>query len=178
MASLAAFFRPSPELVLALSLLEGGIRAPAYRLWASAEFGYTPRECAAWVVSGEAEGTRWVAWPNGRRFLAARWTGPIPAGAVAIVHTHPAVVDPKPSEQDIETAGHLGIPVYTVSRSGIWKALPDGSVVPVDDARWWNSCRSGACDETRNPEFRSAQSAQSSLRSAESRNLGSDSAYP
>lgn len=174
LASVAALFRPSPELVLALSILEGTLRAPAYRLWEAADFGYTPRERAAWVVP-DAEGVRWVSWPNGRQFLTARWTGPAPRGAVAIVHTHPAMVDPRPSEHDIETARRLGVPVYTVSRSGIWKALPDRSIVPVEDSSWWSACRTGACAETRNPEFRSAQSAPGP---PELRNLEPDSAYP
>jgi hypothetical protein len=174
-ASIAAFFRPSPELVLALALLEGALRAPAYRLWAAADFGSTPRECAAWVVPDGSEGVRWVNWPNGRRFLTAKWKGPVPAGAVAIVHTHPAMVDPKPSEQDIETARRIGLPVYTVSRSGIWKAVPDGSIVPVESSRWWDACRAGGCEESRHPEFRSARGATNP---AESRNLGAESAYP
>lgn len=172
MPFLAALFRPSPEIVLALALLEGSLRVPAYRLWAAADFGYTPRERAAWIVPGEPSGLRWVNWPNGRSFLSAQWKGPVPAGAVAIVHTHPAAVDPKPSERDRETAGRLGVPVYTVSRSGIWKAAPDGSIVPVEDARWWNSCESGSCDETRPPEFRSASNPSFP------RNLEPDSAYP
>ena len=172
---LAAFFRPSPEFVLALALLEGTFRAPAYKLWAAADFGYTHVECAAWVVPDESEGVRWVNWPKGRHFMAARWNGPVPAGVVAIVHTHPSVVNPKPSEQDVETARRLGVPVYTVSRSGIWKAVPDGSIVSVDAARWWSACGSGACDGTRNPEFRSAQNAPGP---AKLRNLGSESAYP
>ncbi len=176
MATLAALFRPSPEIVLALVLLEGSLRAPAYRLWASADFGYTPRERAAWVVPDGAARTRWVSWPNERRFMNARWKGPVPAGAVAIVHTHPGVVDPKPSGQDIETAQRLGVSVYTVSRTGIWKALPDGSIVSVDDARWWKACRAGGCEETRDPEFRSA--AGNSTKPSELRNLDSDSAYP
>jgi proteasome lid subunit RPN8/RPN11 len=175
MASLAALLHPSPELVLALALLEGTLRAPAYRLWAAADFGFTPRECAAWVVPDESEGVRWVNWPNERRFLAAKWKGPIPPRAVAIVHTHPAMVDPKPSEVDVETARHLGVPVYTVSRSGIWRAAPDGSIVSVDDSRWWSACRKSGCEETRHPEFRSARITPNP---AELRNLDAESAYP
>jgi proteasome lid subunit RPN8/RPN11 len=173
-AAIAALFRPSPSLVLAIALLEGTLRAPAYRLWAAADFGNTPHERAAWIVP-EPEGMRWMNWPNGRRFLTAQWKGPAPAGAVAIVHTHPVMVDPKPSEQDIATARQLGVPVYTVSRSGIWKAEPDGSIVPVDDARWWSACRSGACEEKRNPESRTARN---STLLQELRNLEPDSAYP
>ncbi len=139
-------------------LLETTLRMPAYRLWAKAGFGGPPLELAAWVLSVDASHVRWQAWPDGRQHLQAHWRGPVPAEAVAIVHTHPAVVDPKPSPQDIVTARRLGIPVYTVSRTGIWKAGPDGLVVAVEDAHWWAGCRSGACDEPeRDPEFRSAR---------------------
>lgn len=175
MASLAAFFHPPAELVLVLTLLEGTLRAPAYRLWAAADFGSTPRECAAWIVRDDSEGLRWVSWPNGRQFLSAKWKGAFPPGAVAIVHTHPATVDPRPSGQDVETARQVGVPIYTVSRSGIWKAVPDGSIVSVDDSRWWSACGASGCAETRHPEFRSAQRARNP---AESRNLESESAYP
>lgn len=115
---------------------------------------------------------RWQAWPDERRHLQARWTGPVPADAVAIVHTHPAAVDPKPSLEDIETARGVGMPVYTVSRAGIWKAEPDGLVVAVDDERWWSGCRSEGCGAPeRDPEFRSAPDA------SDSRNPGAESAY-
>ena len=153
-------------------LLESTLRPPAYRLWEEAGFGGEARERAAWVLAVDAGHVRWQAWPDGRRYLRARWTGPIPADAVAIVHTHPAVVDPRPSPQDIETARRIGMPVYTVSRAGIWKAEPDGLVVAVDDARWWTGCRSGACGAPeRDPEFRSARGA------SDSRNLAAESAY-
>jgi hypothetical protein len=160
--------RPRP----ALRLFESTLRAPAYRLWEAAGFGHEVGERAAWVLKDDAGRVRWLTWPDGRRYLRARWEGPVPADAVAIAHTHPAVVDPKPSEQDIETARQLRLPVYTVSRSGIWKAAPDGSVVAVDDARWWTGCRSGACGETRDPDFRSAREG------FDSRNLEPGSAYP
>jgi hypothetical protein len=158
--------RPAPRL------LESSLRAPAYRLWEASGFGNERSERAAWVVEDGAAGVRWLAWPNGRRYLRARWEGPVPENVVAIVHTHPAVVDPKPSEQDVETARQLGVPVYAVSRTGIWKAAPDGSVVPVDDGRWWSACRSGACDAVRDPDFRSARGPSGP------RNLGPESAYP
>ena len=153
-------------------LLESTLRAPAYRLWEAAGFGQEPSERAAWVLKDDAGRVRWVAWPDGRGYLRAHWRGPVPADAVAIVHTHPTAIDPKPSGQDVETARQLRVPVYTVSRSGIWKAAPDGSVVAVDDARWWTSCRSGACVATRDPDFRSARGG------FDPRNLGPETAYP
>ena len=153
-------------------LLESSLRGPAYRLWEAAGFGSAVNERAAWVLEGDAVGVRWLAWPDGHRYLRAYWKGPVPMNAVAIVHTHPSAVDPKPSEQDIETARRLGLPVYTVSRRGIWKAVPDGPVARVDDADWWRGCRSGACGGARDPDFRSA------LGPSGSRNLGPESAYP
>jgi hypothetical protein len=82
------------------------------------------------------------------------------------------VADPKPSPQDVETARRIGLPVYTVSRAGIWKAEPGGVVVAVDDERWWTGCRSGACGAPeRDPEFRSAR------RTSDLRNLETESTY-
>jgi len=174
-SSVASFFRPSPELVLALALLEGTLRAPAYHLWEAARFGQEMSERAAWVLKDDAGRLRWLAWPAEYQYRRAQWEGPVPARAVAIAHTHPTAGDPKPSEQDVETARRLGVPVYTVSRSGIWKAMPDGSIVPVRDSDWWSACRAGPCDETRIAEFRSARGSPGPV---DLRNLGTESAYP
>lgn len=138
-------------------LLESTLRPPAYRLWQAAGFGHESTEVAAWVLVDDAGHVSWLMWPDERKYLRAHWEGPRPADVVAIVHTHPAAVDPKPSLKDVETAQELGVPVYTVSRIGIWKAVPDGSIISVGDARWWTSCRSGACAGNRDPEFRSAR---------------------
>jgi len=119
--------------------LEAGLREEAFRLWVSCGFGADRTERAAWVVRGDA-GLAWRDWPWDRRYLESRWLGPTPAGAVAIVHTHPAVVDPRPSPTDRATAQRLRMAVYTVSRSGIWKAEPDGVVTRVGDEGWWAGC--------------------------------------
>lgn len=163
---------PIASHALQLSLLESTLRPPAYRLWEEAGFGARAAERAAWVLAVGADRLVWQPWPDERRYFRAQWTGPTPAGAVAIVHTHPTVVDPKPSPQDVETARRLGLPVYTVSRTGIWKAEPGGAIVAVGDARWWTGCRAGACGAPeRHPEFRSAR------KGSDSRNLGTESAY-
>ncbi len=153
-------------------LFESTLRPRAYRLWEESGFGGVAVERAAWVLALDAGNVRWQAWPDEQLYLRAHWRGPVPADAVAIVHTHPDAGNPRPSPQDIETARRIGVPVYAVSRAGIWKAEPNGLVLAVDDKRWWIGCRSGACGAPeRDPEFRSAR------RVSDSRNLVADSAY-
>jgi hypothetical protein len=127
--------------------LEAGLRSEAFRLWKAGGFGGDRSERAAWVVQAPS-GVAWRDWPWDRRYLESRWLGPTPGEAVAIVHTHPAVVDPRPSVTDRATATRLGIAVYTVSRSGIWKVEPGGAVTRVGDETWWAGCETGrSCRE-------------------------------
>lgn len=128
--------RPAAE---SEAVLEASLRDEAFRLWEASGFGADRSERAAWVVGAPA-GVTWRVWPSDRRYLESRWVGPTPAGAFGIVHTHPAVVDPRPSLTDRATAARLGVAVYTVSRSGIWKAEPGGAVTRVGDERWWAGC--------------------------------------
>lgn len=128
-------------------VLEAGLREEAFRLWRAGGFGGDRSERAAWVVRVPA-GVAWRDWPWDRRYLESRWLGPPPGEAMAIVHTHPAVVDPRPSDTDRATARRLGVAVYTVSRSGIWKAEPGGAVTRVGDETWWAGCETGrSCRE-------------------------------
>ena len=130
------------------SVLEAGLRGEAFRLWKAGGFGGDRSERAAWVVRAPA-GVAWRDWPWDRRYLESRWLGPTPGEAVAIVHTHPAVVDPRPSVTDRATATRLGIAVYTVSRRGIWKVEPDGVVTRIGDESWWAGCETGkSCRES------------------------------
>lgn len=139
-------FAAAPARSAARSL-ESDWRSEAYRLWQASGFGLDRSERAAWVVALPG-GIAWRRWRWDRRDLESRWTGSVPRGAIAIVHTHPAVVDPRPSRQDCATAAQFGVAVYTISRSGIWRAEVDGSVTRVGDERWWVGCRAGrACRE-------------------------------
>lgn len=123
-------------------VLEAGLRDDAFRLWEAGGFGADRTERAAWVLRAPS-GVAWRDWPWDRRYEQTRWLGPTPADALAIVHTHPAVVDPRPSPGDRETAARLRIAVYTVSRSGIWRTGPDGVLTRIRDERWWVGCRKG-----------------------------------
>jgi hypothetical protein len=128
-------------------ILETDLRSEAFRLWEAGGFGADRAERASWALRAPA-GVAWRDWPWDRRYEQTRWLGPTPAGAVAIVHTHPSGVDPRPSLADRDTAARLGIAVYTVSRNGIWRTGPDRVVTQVRDERWWAGCRKGRpCDE-------------------------------
>src|SRR5512135_3300107 len=84
-------------------LLEADLRAEAFG------FGLDRSERAVWVFRSPHGSLAWRPWPWDRRYLQSRWLGPTPEGAVAIVHTHPTVVDPRPSPTDRDTAERLGV---------------------------------------------------------------------
>ncbi len=44
--------------------------------------------------------------------------------AIAIVHTHPNSVNPKPSSEDREVADRLGVPIFTITSSGMFMYDP------------------------------------------------------
>jgi hypothetical protein len=67
--------------------------------------------------------------------------------AVAVVHTHPNNSDPKPSEQDRRVADKFGVPIFTITISGMYMYNPatkqtskvlDGLdwLDPVNLSRW------------------------------------------
>jgi hypothetical protein len=59
------------------------------------------------------------------------WNLPIPSGALAIAHTHPITESGRPSSQDISTAKRIKLTIYTISRGGIWKVTPNGSIIRI-----------------------------------------------
>lgn len=70
-------------------------------------------EVAAWLACDGAT-CRLVPWPASREFRRATWRGAVPAGAIAIVHTHPAPL-PWPSHADRRAARATGLPVVVVT---------------------------------------------------------------
>ena len=96
--------------------------------------GATDRiEHAAFVVRTPGGTLDLVKWPRGG-FLSARWNGPIPKGAVAVIHTHPAK-RPAPSSGDRAEARRIGLPFYVVSRAGLCVA-DDGGVSCARSIPW------------------------------------------
>jgi len=110
----------------------------SWNLLKDARFGQDTREHAAFLVR-RGDGTLvLVAWPYGAEPMRARYEGAIPAGTVAILHTHPNAY-PLPSTGDTELARRLGLPVYVVTRGEV--ALTNGSRSQHVATGDWNPAR-------------------------------------
>lgn len=95
-------------------------------------------EIAAFVVRTSDGTLALQPWPD--RFYRRRQTfrGSVPAGAIAIIHTHPPGASPLPSEGDFVLARATGLPVIAVSRRAIWIAAPGAEAAyPVVERRNW-----------------------------------------
>lgn len=112
------------------------LHASFVRVLETAGRGLTPTEEAAWVVVGPGGRSALVPWPRSSRHRGQSWGRRPPEGAVALLHTHPADGNPRPSERDRRAARLLGLPVYTISVWGVFRADPDGAVVAVSSPAW------------------------------------------
>jgi len=107
--------------------------------------GTSELEAAAWLVETSTAGGELgcLAWPPTDETGLVRWSGPLPRRLVAQVHSHPTRATsgrkwtPRPSWNDCQTARQLGVPVLTVSLSGVYECRPaDGRIVLRLEAGW------------------------------------------
>ena len=126
------------------------VRCCFYALWKDAGFGQTTQtERAAWVVNS-AGSYSCVRWPWSAATRQETWKGPLPSGSVAFGHTHPKGTDPKPSAGDQATARKptINMPVYTVTRFGIWKFDPSTSQTTQEEGpTWHDGLKKDCCEE-------------------------------
>ena len=73
------------------------------------------------------------------------WTSNI----IAVVHTHPNGVDPKPAGHDLQLANRFGVPVFTITQRGMYVYDPETRKTSMvqDGLEWldsskWNHARS------------------------------------
>jgi proteasome lid subunit RPN8/RPN11 len=95
-----------------------------------ARFGMSNTEEAAFLIRNADGATFFLHWRSDGELNQATWTGPIPAGTVAILHTHPNYF-PIPSNRDIRVARTIAIPVYVITRNRITRTDGDKPVVVV-----------------------------------------------
>lgn len=101
---------------------------------ASTRFGATGEETGAFLVAGE-DGTpvchRW----QGKGMRRVEWRGTIPAGTIAIVHTHPATA-PLPSQHDRDEAKKTQLPFIVVARFQVTAVDTNGGSTILAGAGW------------------------------------------
>jgi hypothetical protein len=90
------------------------VRACSARLNELSGYGYGNREQAAFLILRSDGRFDCSVWPATNAWHSANWSGRIPTGTVAVIHTHPRNI-PRPSVQDAAEARRLDIPVIVVA---------------------------------------------------------------
>ena len=105
---------------------DAGLNFSRELLWSNRYGSFDRTERAAFIVD-RGDGTlECVAWPPNYQRERATFSGAIPPGTIAIIHTHPINV-PWPSDQDEVEAHRLGIAIYALTPMAVTKAVPSQS---------------------------------------------------
>jgi RHS repeat-associated protein len=117
------------------------VREYFFDLWRQAGYGKRETERAAWITKDPQTGQFGCAkWPWTADYRSETWGGPLPQGTVALAHTHPDTTSPKPStsgdKSDAIAARDTNHPVYTITRGGIWKIEPNGTITMEVGPDW------------------------------------------
>lgn len=110
------------------------VRAQWWEMLVDARFGFAETEEAMFVVQNGDGSLSFVRWASQQLVREAQWNAPLPAGVIAIAHTHPNRA-PLPSMGDVRTALRLELPVYVITRSHIMKTQ-HGETVAVAKGDW------------------------------------------
>jgi hypothetical protein len=98
----------------------------------------------AQVVCGKSVGavvsSKKTARSSPTRSSAFGWTSNI----IAVVHTHPNGVDPKPAGHDLQLADRFGVPVFTITQRGMYvydpvtrrTSMVQDGLTWLDSSRW------------------------------------------
>ena len=96
----------------------------------SARYGCSNEEQAAFLIRNATGATFFLRWRSDGQLNRAEWDGPLPAGTVAIVHTHPNWL-PLPSKRDNRVALQTSVPVYVITRTRIVRTDGGAGVVLI-----------------------------------------------
>ncbi len=95
--------------------------------------GFGAGEEAAFLIR-TAHGIAFLHWPQSFNRHETMYAGPVPAGTIAIIHTHPGWL-PMPSNVDARTSRLTGLPVYVITFSMISKTTGKSATVV---SKGWN----------------------------------------
>ena len=96
-------------------------------LVSGALYGFGTFEKAAFLVLQTDHSVRCVDWPSTHEFKQAQWSGPMPAGVVAVAHTHPSS-SPDASPDDIKLARRIRMPIFVLTPDIVSVIHADGRV--------------------------------------------------
>jgi len=108
------------------------VRGVFHLLLTRSRYGFGPAEEAAFLIRTE-HGIAFLHWPASSDRNEAMWEGPIPAGTIAIAHTHPGWM-PMPSRIDATTSRKTGLAVYVITPSQISRT--NGGAAEVVSMGW------------------------------------------
>lgn len=98
-------------------------------------YGRFATEAAGFLIR-ERDGKLTMAPWARREHKRATYRGAIPAGAIAVIHTHPRF-SPDPSVYDRDEARRIAMPVIVVTPDMVAVAHPDGSVSRIVEGAGW-----------------------------------------
>ena len=125
----------SALLLLAEPAYDPAVRAAMWTLMEDTRYGFAVTEEAMFIVRERDGRLSFIRWSSLGEPHQALWTGIVPAGAVAIAHTHPNT-RPRPSAVDENTARRSGLLVYVVTRDRIMRT-DGGAAKTVVRGSWW-----------------------------------------
>ena len=109
-------------------LSRADIGSCASRIVKMAGYGRLPYERAAFLVLRDDGTFDCSVWPASFTVRKEQWTGAIPNGTAAIIHTHPLSL-PDPSSHDFNEAARIGVPVIVAMPDQVAMAMPRGGLV-------------------------------------------------
>jgi len=102
-------------------------------------------EAAAFLVRDDDGSLMMVLWPRTEFSRKETFRGAIPPGTVAIVHTHPPMME-RPSRGDLAEAKRLGLPIYVVTFWQVWVADPSSeTALLIVSQKSWRSAERNGC---------------------------------
>ena len=122
------------------------------QLLALGGYGQRSEERAAFLIlrDDDSHDYNCMLWPARHAFRREEWSGRIPAGTVAILHTHPES-NPDPSPHDAKEAQRLGVPIFAITPGDIELVEPrDGRIVILTHGHgWWKRAEAAGARTSR-----------------------------
>jgi Prokaryotic homologs of the JAB domain len=122
---------------------EAGLNFSRDLLWSNRYGSFDRTERAAFIIDRGNGEIDCVAWPMTNERERATFHGTVPAGTIAIIHTHP-INSPWPSKQDEREAHRLGIAIYVLTPFAVTKAIPsEAEPLVVRNGPWLDPVQHG-----------------------------------